>query len=116
MQWDTVSFTWVEAKFSLAIILSPTPDARWLPREERNFSEESWIFIWSFSYTNLAFIKQKEKKIIALACMQECLTQHVTLCQCQRVVPGKPLWQLLELEEVKKWFVALYLWTGCAHL
>lgn len=106
----------MEAKFSLAIILSPIPDARWLPREKGNSPEETWIFIWRFSYTSLGLIKQKETKIIALACTRECLTQHITLCQCQCVVPEEPLCQLLEWQEVKKWFVALYLWAGCAPL
>lgn len=89
MQWDTASLE-SRSQIFLGRYQSPTPDARRLPREERSSSEESLIFTWIFSYTNIDFIKQKEDQIIALVCMPECLTQNGTLCQCPCVVPAEP--------------------------
>lgn len=81
MQWDTASLE-SRSQIFLGRYRSPTPDARWLPREERNSSEESLIFIWLFNNTNIDFIKQKEDQIIALVCMLNSAWNTLPVSMC----------------------------------
>lgn len=95
MQWDTVSFTWEwKPNFPWPLSLLPYLMQDGLQGKKETLQKKVKSSSGALATVTSILLNKMKRRF-----MQECLNQHVTLCQCHCIVPEEPLWQLLELQE-----------------